>query len=51
LVYDDADWDQQAILGRLARQAGFESVRDREFVRGEKDKASPETYALEVLGR
>lgn len=51
LAYDDADWDDQSILGELARADGFESIRTREFYRGPEDKRDPETFTLEVMRR
>ena len=51
LVYDDADWDDQAILGELARADGFRSIRSRDWYRGPEDKRDPETFTLEVMRR
>lgn len=51
LVYDDADWDEQAVLGELAAADGFTCIRDRDFHRGPGDKTNPATYTLEVMRR
>lgn len=51
LVYDDADWDDQSILGELARADGFRSIRARDLYRGPEDKRDPETFTLEVMQR
>lgn len=51
LVFDDADWESQATLGILANGCGFTSILVRDFVRGAFDKASAETYSLQVMHR
>lgn len=52
LIFDDADWESQAILAELAALDGFVVVRDRAFWRCETaDKANPDTYTLEVMRR
>lgn len=51
LAYDDADWEDQSILGELAKADGFRSIREREFYRGPEDKRDPETFTLEVMQR
>lgn len=52
LVFDDADWDEQAVLTELGEAAGFEVVpADREWVRGDGDKGDPWTFTLQVMRR
>ncbi len=52
LIYDDADWPGQAVLGELAATDGFHSVREREIVRHmPQDKVDPRTFTLEVMRR
>lgn len=51
LVYDDADWESQALLKRLAEYDGFHSIRSRPFTRSVGDKADADTYTLEIMRR
>lgn len=52
LIYDDADWPSQAMLGELAKGDGFVSVRTQPIVRHmPADKTDPRTFTLEVMRR
>lgn len=51
LVFDDADWPDQATLFGLAEAEGFRSLSDRPHARRERDKKHPDTYTLAVMGR
>lgn len=51
LLFDDADWPEQATLRELAEADGFKSIRARPFGRGASDKATPTTYTIEVMTR
>jgi predicted O-methyltransferase YrrM len=51
LVFDDADWDDQATMFKLAEQAGFDRVDDQPHVRHRRDKKDPMTYTLGIMVR
>jgi len=51
LVFDDADWAEQATLRGLAESAGFEVTTVYEFHRGPSDKHDAGTYTLEIMDR
>jgi predicted O-methyltransferase YrrM len=51
LVFDDADWDGMARLRELAAVDGFEVVPGDPFRRGPMDKATPDTFTLQVMAR
>lgn len=51
LLFDDADWESQALLRKLAEDDGFHSIRSRPFTRSVGDKADAETYTLEIMRR
>lgn len=51
LLFDDADWESQALLRKLAEDDGFHSIRSRPFTRSVGDKADDDTYTLEIMRR
>lgn len=51
LAFDDADWEEQSTLRRLAEADGFEVVTGRDFWRGQEDKGNQSTYTLEIMRR
>jgi predicted O-methyltransferase YrrM len=51
LMYDDGDWEDQAVLRELAEADGFTCVRTFPFARREGDKNNEDTYTLEIMQR